>query len=185
MGSLVVVLQPTPNMDHIRLLLLLILPLAIAYKYDKKVAALHEKLALQKEISNSIDHGPEHYKSSAKGINHHGTRRGGLLGHKGEHWGTWATKIHNKKLKLGHRGEHQQPLGHRGEHQQPANTRHDNDDINLQRLDSVQERGKNKRKPNTVKQMKKNKYQKHKLYKKLLKEKSKKKKKYQKDKKKY
>merc|ERR1712038_339433 len=175
MGSLVVVLQPTPNMDHIRLLLLLILPLAIAYKYDKKVAALHEKLALQKEISNSIDHGPEHYKSSAKGINHHGTRRGGLLGHKGEHWGTWATKIHNKKLKLGHRGEHQQP----------ANTRHDNDDINLQRLDSVQERGKNKKTTNTVKQMKKNKYQKHKLYKKLLKEKSKKKKKYQKDKKKY
>merc|ERR1712228_608024 len=163
MGSLVVVLQPTPNMDHIRLLLLLILPLAIAYKYDKKVAALHEKLALQKEISNSIDHGPEHYKSSAKGINHHGTRRGGLLGHKGEHWGTWATRIHNKKLKLGHRGEHQQP----------ANTRHDNDDINLQRLDSVQERGKNKKKTNTVKQMKKNKYQKHKLYKKLLKEKSK------------
>merc|ERR1712141_57440 len=175
MGSLVVVLRPTPNMDHIRLLLLLILPLAIAYKYDKKVAALHEKLALQKEISNSIDHGPEHYKSSAKGINHHGTRRGGLLGHKGEHWGTWASRIHNKKLKLGHRGEHQQP----------ANTRHDNDDINLQRLDSVQERGKNKKKTNTVKQMKKNKYQKHKLYKKLLKEKSKKKKKYQKDKKKY
>merc|ERR1712088_850000 len=164
MGSLAVVLQPAPNMDHIRLLLLLLLPIAIAYKYDKKVAALHEKLALQKQISNSIDHGPENYKSAAKGINHHGTRRGGLLGHKGEHWGTWATRIHNKKLKLGHRGEHQQP----------ANTRHDNDDINLQRLDSVQERGK---------QMKKNKYQKHKLYKKLLKEKSKKKKKYQKDKK--
>merc|ERR1712241_1443916 len=175
MGSLAVVLQPAPNMDHIRLLLLLLLPIAIAYKYDKKVAALHEKLALQKQISNSIDHGPEHYKSAAKGINHHGTRRGGLLGHKGEHWGTWATRIHNKKLKLGHRGEHQQP----------ANTRHDHDDINLQRLDSVQERGKNKKKTNTVKRMKKNKYQKHKLYKKFLKEKSKKKKKYQKDKKKY
>merc|ERR1711874_411748 len=163
----------TAIMECVRWILLLLLPLALAHKYDKKVAALHEKLALQKHISNSIDHGPDNYKSVAKGMDHEGRR--GLLGHKGEHWGRWATRIHNKKLKLGHRGEH---------HQQPANTRHDNDDITLQRLDTLQENVNNKRKMKTMKQMKKNKYQKQKLYKKLLKEKSRKKKKYQKEKKK-
>merc|ERR1712080_596071 len=76
-----------------------------------------------------------------------------------------------------------QKYGHRGEHQQPANTRYDNDDISLQRLDNHQELVTKKthklRKPKALKkQFSKKEFQKKKMYKKLYKGKSKKSQKY-------
>merc|ERR1712080_444482 len=107
--------DPNTKMATALRLILLLLPLALSYKFDRKEDLIKEKLALQKHISNSIDHGPT-YKSRVKGVHH------GLLGHRGEH--------HDVRTKK------KQKYGHRGEHQQPANTRYDNDDITLQRLDN-------------------------------------------------
>merc|ERR1711934_760531 len=133
-------------------ILLLLLPLALSYKFDRKEDLIKEKLALRKHISNSIDHGPA-YKSHVKGVHHGSVNKQGLL-------------------------------GHRGEHHQPANTKYDNDDINLQRLDNVKEVVTKKthklRKPKSLK-----KQNKKKLYKKLYKEKYNKFQKYKKHSKKY
>jgi hypothetical protein len=150
---------------------LLLLPLALSYKFDRKEDLIKEKLALHKHISNSIDHGPA-YKSRVKGVHHGSVNKQGLLGHRGEHH---DIRI-NKKQK--------QKFGHRGEHHQPANTKYDNDDINLQRLDNVKEVVTKKthklRKPKSLK-----KQNKKKLYKKLYKEKYNKFQKYKKHSKKY
>merc|ERR1712083_842499 len=120
--------------------LMLLLPLALSYKFERKEDLIKEKLALQKHISNSIDHGPT-YKSNVK--------------------------------------------GHRGEHHQSANTRYDNDDITLQKLDNHEEaitkKIKKLRIPKTLKkQLSKKEFQKKKMYKKLYKQKSKKTHKYKK-----
>merc|ERR1712083_184888 len=170
MGSQPLVPGPNTKMaTALRLILLLLL--ALSYKFERKEDLIKEKLALQKHISNSIDHGPT-YKSNVKGSLR------GLLGHRGEHH-----DIRTKK-------KQKQKFGHRGEHHQSANTRYDNDDITLQKLDNHEEASTKKIKklriPKTLKkQLSKKEFQKKKMYKKLYKQKSKKTHKYKKHASKY
>merc|ERR1712083_695109 len=171
MGSQPLVPGPNTKMaTALRLILLLLL--ALSYKFERKEDLIKEKLALQKHISNSIDHGPT-YKSNVKDLHHSSGNYRGLLGHRGEHH-----DIRTKK-------KQKQKFGHRGEHHQSANTRYDNDDITLQKLDNHEEaitkKIKKLRIPKTLKkQLSKKEFQKKKMYKKLYKQKSKKTHKYKK-----
>merc|ERR1712083_154671 len=156
MGSQPLVPGPNTKMATALRLLLLLLPLALSYKFERKEDLIKEKLALQKHISNSIDHGPT-YKSNVKGSLR------GLLGHRGEHH-----DIRTKK-------KQKQKFGHRGEHHQSANTRYDNDE------EASTKKIKKLRIPKTLKkQLSKKEFQKKKMYKKLYKQKSKKTHKYKK-----
>merc|ERR1719350_1314723 len=76
------------------------------------------RLSLLKEMSNQIEPGPEY-------VSHH--KRGEILGHKAVAKHAWK---HNKKA--GHAKKYKK--GSQGLNQ-PANTRYDQDNIHLQRLD--------------------------------------------------
>merc|ERR1719513_298870 len=77
----------------------------------------HSRLSLLKEISNKIDHGPAY-------VSHH---KADLPSHKVLTKHAWK---HNKKTGLTKKSK-------KGSHsvQQPANTKYDQDNIHLQRLD--------------------------------------------------
>merc|ERR1719233_1516547 len=126
----------------------------------------HSRLSLLKEISNKIDHGPAY-------VSHH---KGDLTPtHQVLTKHAWK---HNKKTGLTKKSK-------KGSHgtQQPANTRFDQDNIHLQRLD-YQPITRKKKMPKNFKQMMKKKSQKpskkmDKMYKKMIeKEKQRLKKKY-------
>merc|ERR1719402_2040922 len=114
----------------------------------------HSRLSLLKEISNKIDHGPAY-------VSHH---KGDLPLHQVLTKHAWK---HNKKTGLTKKSK-------KGSHgiQQPANTKFDQDNIHLQRLD-YQPITRKKKMPKNFKQMM------DKMYKKMIeKEKLRLKKKY-------
>merc|ERR1719466_531588 len=101
----------------------------------------HSRLSLLKEISNKIDHGPAY-------VSHH---KGDLPSHQVLTKHAWK---HNKKTGITKKSK-------KGSHgmQQPANTRFDQDNIHLQRLD-YQPITRKKKMPKNFKQMMKKKSQK-------------------------
>merc|ERR1719233_883922 len=94
----------------------------------------HSRLSLLKEISNKIDHGPAY-------VSHH---KGDLPTHQVLTKHAWK---HNKKTGITKKSK-------KGSHgtQQPANTRFDQDNIHLQRLD-YQPITRKKKMPKNFKQM--------------------------------
>merc|ERR1712080_199827 len=68
MGSQPLVPDPNTKMATALRLILLLLHLALSYKFERKEDLIKEKLALQKHISNSIDHDPHTNLSSKECI---------------------------------------------------------------------------------------------------------------------